>query len=1052
MGCICDENRNKNPNSKNKIIKGKNPKNKNKELNETGIEEINDNNMSDNIKKENIGKDEKIITENDKNKIEKKESNKLNKKNTKKNLKNGNIENEIKSEKEDTDNKDIEKNRIIEKDKIDKEKSEKERVEKDKIEKLKIEKERLEKIKFENEKKEKEKLMKEMQEKQRLEKERIEKERIQKLEKEKIEKEKLEKERLEKERIERERIEKERIEKEKLEKIRLEKERLELEKIQKERLEKERIEKERIEKERIEKERIEKERIEKERIEKERIEKERIEKERIEKERIEKERIEKERIEKERIEKELIERQRILDEMLDKIKKEKEKVLKELKEKEKKLKEEMDNKKTLELEEIEKKKKENFQLSQKFQEIQKVVTDHVNNANSQKNFCENFKSFMDEFVTDINDINSKIHISVIDIDENFNQQNKTKIQNDINKLYSKFNNFISILEKIENEHLKTIEKKFGIIQENLNDAKNLFHNSNPNLKALLSIKNNIIKKNLDDLNKIIIKLREDEISYENLKKEIENDIKDLQNKGKKFCEEAEKKEIESARKIKEEAKIKQDIIKNAKENYPNIGKMFLKNSMLLGIDDFANSNDLFSSKILFRDNNIDIYKKDLLRRNWKETCYVYQDYDLYDITFELKAVGLKSNCYYNQASIGLTLNRTYKILEFEIDGKKSPYHYSNSLIEFDIHLNNLESNQIHVKYQESENLTKLEKKERKLYRNDWYGISKNLKGQNAIFTLIIKCDYEIIGFEKGFLAKIKDKQNEYRWAGKVPDEGTKILVKMSRKTAKFDFNIVEGIESINNEPLKNTTLSLNSYFMGGNLEISNLKIYSNQTKQIEHDSKNGKYIIKFIDTNSYYGEFNLEGKLTNRCKGEWKCDLTKEQIEKEYPDDFKYNKEGFKKIALDIIKNYDIKHSKDPIKVTDLVKIGEWVKDNIKYDLSYEGKNEISATEVYNIGAGVCHHFTKLYNALLYSLGYECIYVSGFAIKKNDCFNDSDRHAWSLIKVNDKWLPFDATWGIFSGKLPVCHIFEHYFIGGKNTSGFDSIKFKDTKVKGTFIE
>ena len=1047
MGCICDENRNKNPNSKNKIIKGKNPKNKNKELNETGIEEINDNNMSDNIKKENIGKDEKIITENDKNKIEKKESNKLNKKNTKKNLKNGNIENEIKSEKEDTDNKDIEKNRIIEKDKIDKEKSEKERVEKDKIEKLKIEKERLEKIKFENEKKEKEKLMKEMQEKQRLEKERIEKERIQKLEKEKIEKEKLEKERLEKERIERERIEKERIEKEKLEKIRLEKERLELEKIQKERLEKERIEKERIEKERIEKEKLEKERIEKERIEKERIEKERIEKERIEKERIEKE-----RIEKERLEKELIERQRILDEMLDKIKKEKEKVLKELKEKEKKLKEEMDNKKTLELEEIEKKKKENLELSQKFQEIQKVVTAHVNNANSQKNFCENFKSFMDEFVTDINDINSKIHISVIDIDENFNQQNKTKIQNDINKLYSKFNNFISILEKIENEHLKTIEKKFGIIQENLNDAKNLFHNSNPNLKALLSIKNNIIKKNLDDLNKIIIKLREDEISYENLKKEIENDIKDLQNKGKKFCEEAEKKEIESARKIKEEAKIKQDIIKNAKENYPNIGKMFLKNSMLLGIDDFANSNDLFSSKILFRDNNIDIYKKDLLRRNWKETCYVYQDYDLYDITFELKAVGLKSNCYYNQASIGLTLNRTYKILEFEIDGKKSPYHYSNSLIEFDIHLNNLESNQIHVKYQESENLTKLEKKERKLYRNDWYGISKNLKGQNAIFTLIIKCDYEIIGFEKGFLAKIKDKQNEYRWAGKVPDEGTKILVKMSRKTAKFDFNIVEGIESINNEPLKNTTLSLNSYFMGGNLEISNLKIYSNQTKQIEHDSKNGKYIIKFIDTNSYYGEFNLEGKLTNRCKGEWKCDLTKEQIEKEYPDDFKYNKEGFKKIALDIIKNYDIKHSKDPIKVTDLVKIGEWVKDNIKYDLSYEGKNEISATEVYNIGAGVCHHFTKLYNALLYSLGYECIYVSGFAIKKNDCFNDSDRHAWSLIKVNDKWLPFDATWGIFSGKLPVCHIFEHYFIGGKNTSGFDIIKFKDTKVKGTFIE
>ena len=474
--------------------------------------------------------------------------------------------------------------------------------------------------------------------------------------------------------------------------------------------------------------------------------------------------------------------------------------------------------------------------------------------------------------------------------------------------------------------------------------------------------------------------------------------------------------------------------------------------MLLDINDFAN-NDSFSSKILFKDNNnIDFYEQALLRRNWKETCYVYQDYDIHDITFELKAVGLNNSTYFTSASIGLTLNKIIDVLEFEIDGKKSPYRYNNSLIEFDVHLNNLESNQIHFKYKESENLTELEKKGRKLFRNDWYGIFNNLKGQNAIFTLIIKCDYEIIGFEKGFLAKIKDKQNEYKWAGKVPDEGKRIVVKMSRKTAKFDFNVTEGVESLNSLPLKNTTLIINSFFLGGNNEITDIQTYSEQTNQIEYDSNTGKYTIKFIDTNSTYGEFNIKGTLINRCKGEWKCDLTKEQIEKGYPDDYKYNKEGFKKIALDIIKNYDIIHGKEPIKVTDFVKIGEWVKDNIKYDLSYHGKVEISATETYNIGAGVCHHLTKLYNAFLYSLGYECIFVSGFAIQKNDSFNDKDGHAWSLVKVNGKWLPFDVTWGIFSGKLPVCHIFEQYFTDKKNTTGLDSIKFKDTKVIGTFIE
>ena len=329
-------------------------------------------------------------------------------------------------------------------------------------------------------------------------------------------------------------------------------------------------------------------------------------------------------------------------------------------------------------------------------------------------------------------------------------------------------------------------------------------------------------------------------------------------------------------------------------------------------------------------------------------------------------------------------------------------------------------------------------------------MSKSLKGQNAIFTLIIRCDYEIICFEKYYLAKIKE--NEYRWEGKVPIEGLKFLVKMSRKTAKFDFNITEGVESLNYLPLKNTTLTINSYFIGGNNEISNMKTYSDQTNQIEYDKNNGKYIIKFIETNSYYGEFNIKGTLINRCRGEWKCDLTNEQIEKEYPDDYKYNKEGFKDIANTIIKNYDILHEKEPIKVTDFVKIGEWIKDNIKYDLSYYGKNEITATEVYNNKVGVCHHFTKLYNAFLYSLGYECIFVSGFAIQKKDSFNDKDRHAWSLVKVNDKWLPFDATWGIFSGKLPVCHIFEHYFSSGNNSNGVDTIKFRENKVEGTFIE
>lgn len=124
----------------------------------------------------------------------------------------------------------------------------------------------------------------------------------------------------------------------------------------------------------------------------------------------------------------------------------------------------------------------------------------------------------------------------------------------------------------------------------------------------------------------------------------------------------------------------------------------------------------------------------------------------------------------------------------------------------------------------------------------------------------------------------------------------------------------------------------------------------------------------------------------NRCKGEWVCDLTDKQIEDQIPKDYKSNKSKFKEFAEQIIKNYDKENKDNLVKVPDVVKIGKWIKKNIKYDLSYSGRNDITATETLNNRIGVCHHFTKAFNALMYSLGYQVIYISGYALDKKDTF------------------------------------------------------------------
>ena len=132
------------------------------------------------------------------------------------------------------------------------------------------------------------------------------------------------------------------------------------------------------------------------------------------------------------------------------------------------------------------------------------------------------------------------------------------------------------------------------------------------------------------------------------------------------------------------------------------------------------------------------------------------------------------------------------------------------------------------------------------------------------------------------------------------------------------------------------------------------------------------------------------------------------------------------------------------------MKIGLWVHKNIKYDLNYVDKDELIPLDTYHQKAGVSHHFTQLTNALLYSLGYKVIYIMGYLCRNNKEFNQDSHHSWSLIKLNNKWYPFDSTFGIFSGKLPISHIFDAYFYN-IILYATEGIKTEKDIVSGKFI-
>ena len=134
------------------------------------------------------------------------------------------------------------------------------------------------------------------------------------------------------------------------------------------------------------------------------------------------------------------------------------------------------------------------------------------------------------------------------------------------------------------------------------------------------------------------------------------------------------------------------------------------------------------------------------------------------------------------------------------------------------------------------------------------------------------------------------------------------------------------------------------------------------------------------------------------------------------------------------------------------MKIALWVNKNIEYNLNFAGRDDLTAIDIYNLKLGVCSHFTRLSNALLYSLGYKVIYVRGYVSKDNEeVSNKYMKHAWSIININNKWFPFDSTWGIISGKLPVSHIFGNYFPKNHFLKGSDGSKIDEIKNEFTYI-
>ena len=312
-----------------------------------------------------------------------------------------------------------------------------------------------------------------------------------------------------------------------------------------------------------------------------------------------------------------------------------------------------------------------------------------------------------------------------------------------------------------------------------------------------------------------------------------------------------------------------------------------------------------------------------------------------------------------------------------------------------------------------------------------------------------------MNFEEDFLIKNEKNKNEseYIWGGKVPLGGKQTRVSFTRKKAKWNAKLYFKYYQKNGSNINLFGYNIKTLFIGGNNNIIDLKIYSPQTKDISLDEVNRKYVVKYNNQNKFELIENLI--FENKSKPGWNIDWTDEEVEKEMPKQDVRDKAKLKVIAQKIIKEFDEKHKNSEFEYYDFMKIAEWVYKNIKYDLFYSGKTELTALDIYNKKAGVCHHFTRLSNALLYSLGYKVGYIIGIPAEDLKFDMKNSLHAWSIIKIGNIWYPFDSTWGIYKGKVPITHIFiraGEFYLLSYFANGDTSKIAGEEKLTGSYIE
>ena len=420
-------------------------------------------------------------------------------------------------------------------------------------------------------------------------------------------------------------------------------------------------------------------------------------------------------------------------------------------------------------------------------------------------------------------------------------------------------------------------------------------------------------------------------------------------------------------------------------------------------------------------------KKDNNEQNSINVLAIYKKINITDYGQEVDEIYKILLLNYNGGTISTTISHglmkdtKFDVELVELNGMeiKTDYTKENSSIKINnFGASNNQFAEIHMKYKYYTN------KDKSILRQESI-ITTGVKNTYCNIILNFPDDYVVLSSKEIFLKNPKY-NNLYFYNGISNEEELHELFKFCFKKASWDIQQEFTLEANNN--IEQCTFLMNRLYKGGNLKETEFEVI--REGEFIDNEKEDQYIFNYKDlkTNKTTIEFKL--KVENSTSG-YKFIEKKELITKIPEEDKKFFKDLSDKIIKEDKSNFPI-----------YKKLGRWVYNYLKYDLSYYGE-DFTAREIYNNKSGICKHYTLLYNTLLVSQGIDAINITGYAldITENNIMKEnetnkkipnepntltSSRHDWTLAKIKGEWIPLDATWNMFDKNLPITHIFQNY--------------------------